>query len=162
RRGRKQFRRICQFLSPLQLPFSTDDLRTTFTLRLRFTGHGSLHFLRQIDLFYFDHDNFNAPGFGVLIENPLQSLIHLIAMHENFIQMILPHDRTQSRLRQLAGGKIFTVAVRSTTATTPRKIKNSTTYSFFLILRFKPWRESTSTASVACSCSSLVNAQTSP
>src|SRR5580765_3356201 len=87
----------------LELAVGVDDLGPALALGLGLLGHGALHVLGQVDLLDLDVRNLDAPGLGVLVDDPLELLVDLVARREQIIELHLAEHAPQGGLGDLRG-----------------------------------------------------------
>lgn len=97
-------RRVGETLRGLVFTFRGDDLRPALPFRFGLLGHGPLHFLREIDLFYLDIGDLDPPWFGVSVDDLLQFLVDLFPLGEDVVEIGLAQHAAQRGLRKLGGG----------------------------------------------------------
>ena len=76
-----------ELLRRTEFTLGMDDLGPFLTLCLGLAGHGSLHCIRQLDIFDLDDADLDAPGLGLLINNLLELLVDLITVDEQLVQV---------------------------------------------------------------------------
>src|SRR5260370_21536295 len=89
-----------------------DDLGASLAFGFGLLGDGALHLFRNVHLLDFNLADFDAPGFGILVENDLQFRIQFVALREDFIQFELPDDAAQRGLGQLRSGVLIILHLR--------------------------------------------------
>src|SRR5216117_3591533 len=87
----------------LELAVRVDDLGPPLALGLRLLRHRALHVLRQIDLLDLHGRDLDAPGLGVLVDDPLELLVDLVTRREEVVELDLAEDAPERRLRDLRG-----------------------------------------------------------
>src|ERR1043166_2381221 len=85
------------------LTLGIDDLRAPLALGLGLPGDCADHALIEIDVLDLDIGDFDAPAFGLAIEDLLDVAVELVAFGEHLVEIVLAQHRTQCCLRKLAG-----------------------------------------------------------
>ena len=67
-----------------------DDFRTPFPLGFRLPRDGALHFLRQVHVFHFYGGDLDAPGFRLLIDDPLELGVDLFSFRKRSSSWLCP------------------------------------------------------------------------
>ena len=96
-------RRVLQPLGGLELALGVDHLRAPLALGLGLAGHRALHALRDLDVLHLDDRDLDPPGRGLLVDDPLQDRVDLLALREQLVERVLAEHRPQRRLRDLGG-----------------------------------------------------------
>lgn len=91
--------RISEALGGFEFFLRVNDLRATFALRFRLTRDGLLHLLWQVYILDFYCGDFDAPGFRLLIDDPLEIGIDLIPFREKVVELALSQHATERGLR---------------------------------------------------------------
>ena len=94
-------RRVLQPLGGLELALGVDHLRAPLALGLRLARHRALHALRDLDVLDLDDRDLDAPGRGLLVDDPLQDRVDLLALRQQLVELVLAEHRAQRRLRDL-------------------------------------------------------------
>src|SRR3990172_4994328 len=96
--------RVREPLCSLIFPLGVDHFCAPLPLCLGLLGNGPDHILRQVYIFYLHHSYLYSPGFSLLINNPLEICIDLLALGQKVVQLALAQDTPQRRLCNLGGG----------------------------------------------------------
>ena len=76
---RQDVGRLRELRGRLELALRVDDLGPPLALGLGLLGHRALHVLREVDVLDLDRRHLHAPGLGVLVDDPLELLVDLVA-----------------------------------------------------------------------------------
>ncbi len=85
----------------LILSFCSNDFRTPLALGFCLFGHGTLHFLRQVQVFNFDGVDLDPPLIRFRVQDRLQAMIDTVTLGQEFVQLKLPQHIAQHCLRFL-------------------------------------------------------------
>src|SRR2546426_5014544 len=99
RMPRQALRRLRELRRRLELAVGVDDLGPPLALGLRLLRHRTLHVLRQVDLLDLHGRDLDAPGLGVLVDDPLELLGDLVARREEVVELDLAEHAPERRLR---------------------------------------------------------------
>src|SRR5208282_4299964 len=102
--GFQNFGGIGQFLRGFEFAFGMNNLGAAFAFGFGLAGDGTLHLLGDVDLLHFDFADFDAPGFGVGVEDDLELGVYFVALREDFVQLELADDAADGGLRELRDG----------------------------------------------------------
>src|SRR2546430_4374287 len=100
---REALGRLRELRRRLKLAVGVDDLGAPLALGLRLLGHRALHVLRKVDLLDLHGRDLDAPGLGVLVDDPLKLLVDLVARREKVVELDLAEHAPECRLRDLRG-----------------------------------------------------------
>src|SRR3989442_6290321 len=100
---RENLARIGELRRRLELAVGVDDLGSALALGFGLLGHGALHVLGQVDLLDLDGRHLYPPGLGVLVDDPLELLVDLVARRQEVVQLDLTEHAPQRRLGDLRG-----------------------------------------------------------
>src|SRR5256886_7421044 len=103
RMPRENLGRVGQLRRRLKLAVGVDDLGPPLALGLRLLGHRALHVLGEVDLLDLHRRHLDAPGLGVLVDDPLELLVDLVARREEVVELDLAEHAPERRLRDLRG-----------------------------------------------------------
>ena len=92
-------RGLHHFLGCLELAFGIDDLGTSLALGLRLLGHCPFHAIGQRDIFDLHSRHFDAPRFGLSVDDFLQLEVDHITLCQQVIQRSLAQHAAQCGLR---------------------------------------------------------------
>src|SRR6266545_4334602 len=101
RKAHEDLRGLAELGGGLELALGVDDLGPALALGLGLLGHRALHVLGQVDLLHLDRRDLHAPRLGVLVDDPLQLLVHLVAGGQQVVQLHLAEHAAQRGLGQL-------------------------------------------------------------
>src|SRR6266545_1383144 len=101
RKAHEDLRGLAELGGGLELALGVDDLGPALALGLGLLGHRALHVLWQVDLLHLDRRDLHAPRLGVLVDDPLQLLVHLVAGGQQVVQLHLAEHAAQRGLGQL-------------------------------------------------------------
>src|SRR5439155_17960936 len=90
--------------STWKFALSVDDLRAAFALSLTLLGHRAFHGVGQRHVLYLARSDFDAPRFGLPVDDLLQLLVDRLALREQVIQGGLAEYTAQRRLRHQRSG----------------------------------------------------------
>ena len=96
-----ELRGVGQFLGGFELGFGFDDACAFLAHGLGLHGHHALHVLGDFYVLHFQQFDVNAPWLGRLSNVLLQESIDLVALFQNFIEIMLADDVTQACQRDL-------------------------------------------------------------
>ena len=80
-----------------------DHLGAALALGLGLARDRANHRLVDVDVLDLDVRHLDAPRIGLLVEHFLDVAVQLLALGEEFVQLVLTEDRAQRGLRELAG-----------------------------------------------------------
>src|SRR6059036_3867835 len=100
---REDLSRLGELRRRLELAVRIDDLGSALALGFGLLGHGALHVLGQVDLLDLDGRDLDAPRLGVLVDDPLELLVDLVARRQEVVELDLAEHAPQRRLRDLRG-----------------------------------------------------------
>src|SRR6266481_2920549 len=92
------------FFRGLKFALSVDYLSAAFALGLGLLGHGALHRVRQRYILHLDRRDFDAPWFGLPVDNLLQLLVDGFALRQQVIEWGLAEDAAQRGLGDKRSG----------------------------------------------------------
>ena len=78
--GSRSRRGVLEPLRGLELALGGDHLRAPLALGLGLAGHRPLHALRDLDVLHLDDRDLDAPRRGLLVDDPLQDRVDLLAL----------------------------------------------------------------------------------
>src|ERR1017187_1038597 len=87
------------FLGGLEFAFRVHNLRAAFAFGLGLFGHCTLHAVGQRHVLHLHRRDFDAPRFGLAINDFLQLLVNDVALRKQVVQRRLPQHAAQRRLR---------------------------------------------------------------
>src|SRR5438093_3534106 len=92
------------FFRRLKFALGVDDLGAAFALRFGLLGHRALHRVGQRHVLHLDGRDFDAPRFGLPVDDLLQLQVDRLALRKQIIQGGLAEYAAQCRLRHQRGG----------------------------------------------------------
>ena len=92
-----------ELVGGLELALGRDDLRAPLALGLGLARHRPLHRLRDLDVLDLDRRDLDAPGLGLLVDDPLQLVVQAVALGQQRVELGAAEHRAQRRLRDLRG-----------------------------------------------------------
>src|SRR5205809_7588896 len=97
------------FFCRLKFALGVDDLRAAFTLGFGLLGHRALHRVGQRHVLHLDRRDFDAPWFGLPVDDLLQLLVNRLALRKQVVQGGLAEHAAQRGLGDERGGfeKVF-------------------------------------------------------
>src|SRR5438094_2440496 len=97
------------FFRSLKFALGVDDLCAAFALGFSLLRHGALHGVGQRHVFHLDRRDFDAPRFGLSVDDLLQFLVDRLALRKQVVQGGLTEHATQCGLGDERGGleKVF-------------------------------------------------------
>src|SRR5438270_698069 len=108
----QHFGGVGQLRGSFKFAVGVNDFRAALALGFRLPGDGALHLFGNVDLLDFYFGDFDAPGFGVLVQDYLELGVHFFALGEDFVQFKLADDAAQRGLRELRGGVLIVLHLR--------------------------------------------------
>ena len=96
-------RRVLEPLGGLELALGGDHLRAPLALGLGLPRHRALHVAGDLDVLDLDDRDLDAPRRGLLVDDPLQDRVDLLALGEQLVERVLAEHGAQRRLRDLRG-----------------------------------------------------------
>ena len=92
------------FFRGLKFALGVDDLCAAFALGFGLLGHRALHRVGQRHVLYLDRRDFDAPRFGLSVDDLLQLLVDRLALRKQVIERRLAEHAAQRRLRDERSG----------------------------------------------------------
>src|SRR5580704_5173556 len=92
------------FFRSLKFALGVDDLCAPFALGFGLLGHRTLHGVGQRDILDLNRRDFDAPRFGLPVDDLLQFLVDRLALRKQVIQRGLTEHAAQRRLRHQRSG----------------------------------------------------------
>src|SRR5215217_604366 len=77
-------------LGGLVLALSSYDLGSPLPLALGLTRHRPLHLRRNLHVLDLNHADLHSPGVGLLVDDPLELFVYLLAVDEQVVEVLLP------------------------------------------------------------------------
>ncbi len=97
-------RGLHHFFRGLKFALGIDDLGAALALGFGLLGHGALHCVGQRHVLDLDRRDFDAPRFGLPVDDLLQLQVDRLALRKQVIQVGLAEHAAQRRLRHQRGG----------------------------------------------------------
>src|SRR5829696_4917484 len=89
-RALQTIRGLPEALGGLVLALGRYDLGPPLPLALGLARHRPLHLLRDLHVLDLHHADLDAPGVGLLVDDPLELLVYLLAVDEQVVEVLLP------------------------------------------------------------------------